>query len=54
MLMSFLEYSISNNNQLASICLKEYILESSKTLQIDALFLRLASSVTGDKIEKIS
>ena len=52
--MSFLENSISNKNQIAEICLKKYILDSSKTLQMDALLLRHASSVTRDNIKKIT
>ena len=52
-LMPFLENSISNKNQIAEICLKKYILDSSKTLQIDAL-LRHASLVTRDNIKKIT
>jgi len=52
MFTSFLEYSIPSKNQLAETYLKKYILNSGKTLQMDALLLRHASSKTRGEIEK--
>jgi tetratricopeptide (TPR) repeat protein len=45
---SFLEYSIFNKNQLAEACLKEFILNNSKTQRIDSILLRHASLITRD------
>ena len=51
-LLYILEQSIANKNNLAEGFLKEYILISSTSLQIDTLLLRCASSMTRKKSKK--